>query len=432
MGFILKLTLQWMSEEMARIIKAFVGWLPDMDILFNEDDECRLVIPWAEKQALYEAEEKTRNTPPPDGKYTNWYPEMKWPGTDPPGPYPKCPPKYTPLNERALDSVKTEETDFTDLSFNPIWDFTLEGCPPDSLAHTPLLSGSHLHTASMAKHTLPSPLRSARYILNYTEAGNVCNQPDLRFATGFFMAPAAFKGTHLPIPIFSQSRVEPYNDILAPSPWYHSGRARYEDDKDFIWKDRQDTFFWRGATTNGMSVNGGWIFHLRERFIRAAKMLRGNVDVGFTAIERCRGNDCDAEGAAFPLKENVQFEEFFKYKYLPDVDGSAMSGRWIAFLKSRGLPFKLALFREWFDSRLVAWRHFVPLDLRLRERDFKGTVDWFMDESNERLARKVANWGREWGLVSLRDVDAEIYFFRLLLEYARVMNDERDHLGYVI
>jgi len=246
------------------------------------------------------------------------------------------------------------------------------------------------------------------------------------------MAPAAFKGTHLPIPIFSQSRVEPFNDILVPSPWHYSGKARYEDDKDFIWKDRRNTFFWRGATTNGISINGGWIFHLRERFIRAAKMLRGNVDVGFTDIQRCQGDDCDAEAAAFPLKENVEFGEFFKYKYLPDVDGSAMSGRWIAFLKSRGLPFKLALFREWYDSRFVAWRHFVPLDLRLRERDFKGTVDWFLDGSNERLARKVANWGREWGLASLRDVDAEIYFFRLLLEYARVMNDERDHLGYVL
>ena len=73
-----------MSEEMARIIKAFVGWLPDMDILFNEDDECRLVIPWAEKQALYDAEEELRDNPRPDRKYTNWYPEVKWPGTDTP------------------------------------------------------------------------------------------------------------------------------------------------------------------------------------------------------------------------------------------------------------------------------------------------------------------------------------------------------------
>jgi hypothetical protein len=246
------------------------------------------------------------------------------------------------------------------------------------------------------------------------------------------MAPASFKGTHIPVPIFSQSRVDPFNDILAPSPWYYSGRARYEDEKDFVWKDREDTFFWRGATTNGISVNGGWIFHLRERFLRACRHLRGNVDVGFTAIQRCRGADCDAETATFPVKENVQFEEFFKYKYLPDIDGSAMSGRWLAFLKSRGLPFKLALFREWFDSRLIQWRHFVPLDVRLRERDFRGVVEWFMDERNGRVAKKVADWGREWGLAGLRDQDAEIYFFRLLLEYARVMNDERDHLGFTL
>jgi hypothetical protein len=81
--FFSETNLKWMSEEMVRIINAFVKWLPDMDILFNEDDESRLVIPWAEKQAFYEAEEKARNTPPPTGKYTNWYPEMKWPGTLP-------------------------------------------------------------------------------------------------------------------------------------------------------------------------------------------------------------------------------------------------------------------------------------------------------------------------------------------------------------
>lgn len=72
------------------------------------------------------------------------------------------------------------------------------------------------------------------------------------------------------------------------------------------------------------------------------------------------------------------------------------------------------------------------MDLRLRERDFGGVVNWFMEEGNGRWAKKVADGGREWGLAALRDQDAEIYFFRLLLEYARVMNDEREHLGFVL
>jgi hypothetical protein len=246
------------------------------------------------------------------------------------------------------------------------------------------------------------------------------------------MAPASFKGTHLPIPIFSQSRVEPYNDILAPSPWYYSGRAAFDDQKDLHWKERLNTFFWRGAPTNGVSIHGGWRFHLRERFIWATFKITGKVDVAFTEIVRCRDRDCQDERNTFDLKHQVKFDEFFKYKFLPDIDGAAFSGRWIAFLKSRGLPFKLAVFREWYDSRLVAWRHFVPLDVRLRERDFRGVVEWFMNSDNSMWGKKIADWGREWAGQTLRNEDAEIYMFRLLLEYGRIMNDQRDKLGYTL
>jgi hypothetical protein len=55
-----------------------------------------------------------------------------------------------------------------------------------------------------------------------------------------------------------------------------------------------------------------------------------------------------------------------------------------------------------------------------------------MEERNGRVVKKVADWGRESGLAGLRDQDAEIHFFTLLLEYARVMNDERDHLMFTL
>src|SRR5271170_6082290 len=113
--------------------------------------------------------------------------------------------------------MPTRNTDFTDLSNQPVWDFTITGCPPNSPARTPLLSGAHLQSVSISPHTITSALRSTRYVTSYHDAANICFQPDLRFASGFFMSPASFKGTHLPIPIFSQSRVEPYNDILIPS-----------------------------------------------------------------------------------------------------------------------------------------------------------------------------------------------------------------------
>jgi hypothetical protein len=68
-----------MPEQMVKMISKFITWLPDMDILLNEDDECRLVIPWAEKQELLKKEEALRKLPP-QKEYVNWFLETPWAG----------------------------------------------------------------------------------------------------------------------------------------------------------------------------------------------------------------------------------------------------------------------------------------------------------------------------------------------------------------
>jgi hypothetical protein len=61
-----------------KMIREFIAWMPDMDILFNENDECRLVIPWAEKQDLLRREESARSVV---GRvYNNRFPSVEGPG----------------------------------------------------------------------------------------------------------------------------------------------------------------------------------------------------------------------------------------------------------------------------------------------------------------------------------------------------------------
>jgi hypothetical protein len=45
--------------------------------------------------------------------------------------------------------------------------------------------------------------------------------------------------------------------------------------------------------------------------------------------------------------------------------------------------------------------------------------------------RKVAERSREWARRGLRNEDLEVWMFRLLLEYGRVVDDERESVGYV-
>jgi hypothetical protein len=42
----------------------------------------------------------------------------------------------------------------------------------------------------------------------------------------------------------------------------------------------------------------------------------------------------------------------------------------------------------------------------------------------------IAEEGRKWANQVLRKEDMEIYFFRLLLEWARLTDDNRENLGF--
>jgi len=131
--------------------------------------------------------------------------------------------------------------------------------------------------------------------------------------------------------------------------------------------------------------------------------------------------------------------DMFSRKYLPDIDGNSFSGRYLGFLKSTSLPIKATIFREWHDSRIVPWKHFVPMDNRFM--DFWGIMQYFFGydggptgtkiEGHDEAAEKISLDGQEWANRVLRKKDMQIYVLRLLLEYARLLDDKREKMGWV-
>jgi hypothetical protein len=91
------------------------------------------------------------------------------------------------------------------------------------------------------------------------------------------------------------------------------------------------------------------------------------------------------------------------------------------------------MFREWHDDRLVAWKHFVPMDNRFD--DYYGILEYFIGArslpSHDAKAEEIATAGKEWAARVLRKEDMQIYVLRLLLEYARVGADERARLAWI-
>jgi hypothetical protein len=109
---------------------------------------------------------------------------------------------------------------------------------------------------------------------------------------------------------------------------------------------------------------------------------------------------------------------------------------------SNSVPLKATIFNEWHDSRLVPWKHFIPLDNRFG--DLWGVLDYFLpgclaDEGasyskrangrscagHDEEAMKIGLDGGEWAKKVLRKQDMTLYLLRLLIEYARLLDDER-------
>lgn len=120
-------------------------------------------------------------------------------------------------------------------------------------------------------------------------------------------------------------------------------------------------------------------------------------------------------------------------------------------MHSRSLPFKAGVFREWWDDRVTAWAHFVPVDVRgqglwgtlgyfagvrgslASEGEAEGAGKkglWIDVPPHEVEGEEIAERGRRWAGQVLRKEDMEIYFFRLLLEWGRLTDDGRDGIGF--
>jgi len=283
------------------------------------------------------------------------------------------------------------------------------------------------------------------FVYNHTAFSDVCNSPSFATSHGFFDRPNAFNVVHDLFPIFSQSKMSSFQDILYPSPWYWAGKVSYDETQDIDWKAKIGSLWWRGSTTGGFSRNGGWRRQHRQQLVKKlngldnAKILintkkdgagsipewqlkevsRQNykriMDVHFSHIGQCDPGDCDAQREFFDVVEPAAQQDAWKYSFLLDIDGNAFSGRFYAFLKSHSLTFKMAVFREWHEEWIKPWVHYIPLSLK-GEEALEVVRYVSAEEEGKQQAVKMAASSREWAHKVLRNEDFEAWFFRLLLE----------------
>lgn len=405
---------QWQRETTVGMIKEFVQYLPDMDLVFNLHDEPRVIVPSEDLNRLVTTA-KEHAIP---ASFGNQSPVKSWS------------PKPSDVNKGdRIDEVRT--TRFNRFAHQPTWTNSRISCPADSPARS--------LEENPADDTKDYAYGELGFIYNTTAASDICNTPSLRYTYGFFDRPNAFDVVHDLTPVFSQSKISSFQDIVYPSPWYWAQKVPYEGDKDLSWDQKQDKVYWRGSTTGGFSRAGGWRRQHRQLFVSNVNALdstkvltrdandawsskevnrqdfRDLFDVKFTFVGQCDPEDCAAQQAYFDLAKYAGQQDAWGYKNLVDIDGNAFSGRFYAFLQSNSLVSKISIFREWHDEWLKPWVHYIPLGLRGDE--YAETARYFAsEEDGKKTAARMAQQGKEWSHKVLRNEDFEVWFFRLLLE----------------
>jgi Glycosyl transferase family 90 len=435
----------------AQMIGTISNYLPNMVVPCNSMDEPRIMVPWETINGYLDEEKSSRrlaDNANVSDVYHNWNKDEK----------------------ESVEPTKIEWQDRASISV------VRRACHPDSeMRNVDEISEIFLN-GSMPAH-MPNG-----FVANYSFSTDPCHQPDLGVYHGALNQPLTTSWSTKLIPMFGGSKMTVNNEILlpAPVPWSEDERFSGSEGADTDWATKEDQTIWRGTATGGRHHPTNWHQFHRHRFVyltngnkvrdantssdkiltpefldtasyrladtthsHLADYLAYTNSVGFTDLF------CDhpeEDGSCWYLNKHYEIlpgmpmSQQFNYKYLPDIDGNSFSGRYRAFLISTSLPIKATIYREWHDSRLVAWKHFVPMDNRFI--DYYGILEYFrgfegLEEGDEvvpghdEAAKKIAHDGRDWARRVLRKEDMQIYVFRLLLEYARVCDDNRDHLGYV-
>ncbi|XP_044722174.1 glycosyl transferase family 90 domain-containing protein [Hirsutella rhossiliensis] len=400
------------------MIKEIEHGLPDMDIALNAMDEPRLVVPWEDINGYMEKAAKTTLPAPQTDELGVKVPKIEWEGT------------------------------------KPYWSVARRGCSPDSPAREAPLQESFADPPVICNKYAAQHLHEG-YVANYTKSNELCHQPDLQGLEGILIEPISTSATKIMFPMFGGSKLTVNNEILLPAPMYWSEEERFTGGgaRGARWADKNNTIVWRGVATGGKNRETNWRGFQRHRFVS----MGNGTKIGLVESGKARAENfvlpsdeyhvnpaqhgklgewdggCNYTDFYFEPQSAVKMAEQFNSKFLPDIDGNSFSGRYLGFLRSTSLPIKATVWREWHDSRLVPWKHFVPMDNRFS--DYYGIMEYFLGykgrNDHDAAAEKIATEGKEWAERVLRKEDMLVYVMRLLLEYARVLDDRRETMGWV-
>lgn len=457
-------------------------YLPDVDVPVNEMDESRIILPFQKVHELVSKSVGERNRRDPWPDWTTYE-------------------SFRPLQER-LDADEPQDSSRIWNTTGPFWLLAREACPPEVEARTANLTEDLTQPPTFPYSWLENSYQG--YVADWGFAKSVCSNPHLRDLHPTFIEPLSISTTNDIFPLFGGSKIAGVNnEILLPPPMYWTDDEFYSGGHDPVsWKNKRDGIIWRGAASGGRNRANNWRHFQRHRLvsmlngtqvrdsiIEQHRRQHRPVEPGVDLIGEPPRNFPPPDPALFPLTDNPNslsptlverwingisdaafthllcfpeqpgfaptcpytdpfytiaprkpMREQYEYKYLFDVDGNSFSGRYRGFLRSNSLPIKATVYSEWHDTRLIPWKHFVPMDNTFN--DLYGIIAYFLggpeeflgsgvERGHDDVAQSIAKSGAEWAAQTLRREDMLAYVYRLMLEYARVCDDRRRDMAFV-
>lgn len=422
-------------------------FLPDVDMPINYMDESRILVPWEKINELVEEARMWRKITPVEEVVR----------------------QYKGLTSYHADSGDHKPYEPQWIADNiKYWDYVRVTCPPDSPSR---------NLSALTDFSLPpafpeemNPEYSENgYVKNASAATDPCFQPHLRSLHATFIEPISMHTTQELIPLFGGSKLPGNNEILIPGAMYLTDNTFYSGGSNHgpSWGRKTSSVSWRGVASGGRHKATNWMHFQRLRLIEMlngttvrnleqndaramtfqmpptyqydfprrrqkglGQWLSEHADAGFVELLCFPRDNCDYLSDYFHEVPSVPMDKQYVHKFLPDVDGNSFSARYRGLLLSTSLPLKATVYAEWHDDRLQPWLHYVPMDNTLQ--DLYSILDYFTrDEKGDSAARMIAETGQTWGNMVLRREDMLLYVWRLLLEFARVCDENRDRLGWV-
>ncbi|ROT43633.1 capsular associated protein [Sodiomyces alkalinus F11] len=319
------------------------------------------------------------------------------------------------------------------------------------------------------------------FLVDWDASLDRCDQPDMAHLHGFYLSDKEVAPFQQLVPVFSRYKASGFNDILIP--WPDPVEDEPDSNRDF--RTRNNKLHWRGElgthdVRGDEMPRGGHkqrLLHLVNNATSSEEIVMllpritdvpfrkgatwGELtftyekihtaeaneflpfDIGVSSYASCQDAQCAAAASEFGTKEmDVEAQEALRYRYVLLLDESLGPPRqFLRTVRSSSVPFLASVFRTWYTERLMPWVHFVPVDIRFQ--GLHSTLVYFAghlgrkvggrtldDPGNEADAKWIALEGRSWARKALRREDMEVYLFRLLLEWGRVIDVDRDSIGF--